>query len=64
MIGRGNGAAGRDNSPYVAFKDDRERRRALVSRDVRLVLVVLILTAGGAGLGGRWTELLRLIGVG
>lgn len=62
MIGRGKSSAGRD-SPYVAFKDDKERRRALMSRDVRLVLVVLILTAGGAGLG-RWTDLLRLIGVG
>lgn len=41
-------------SPYVAFKDDRERRRALVSRDVRLVLIVLLLAIGeGAAL--KWT---------
>ena len=29
------------DSPYVAFKDDRERKWALVSRDVRLVLIDL-----------------------
>jgi hypothetical protein len=29
-------------SPYVAFKDDSERRRALMSRDRRLVLIALI----------------------
>lgn len=34
------------DSPYVAFKDDRERRWALVSRDVRLVLIVLLLAIG------------------
>lgn len=28
--------------PYTAFRNDRERRNALVSRDVRLVLVALI----------------------
>jgi hypothetical protein len=35
------------NSPYVAFKDDRERKWALVSRDVRLVLIALIFAVGG-----------------
>lgn len=40
-------------SPYVAFKDDRERRWALVSRDVRLVLIALLLAIGeGAAL--KW----------
>lgn len=34
------------DSPYVAFKDDRDRRLALVSRDIRLVLIVLILALG------------------
>lgn len=33
-------------SPYVAFKNDRERRWALVSRDVRLVLIALIFAVG------------------
>jgi|GEM_PF-3094911 len=41
------------DSPYVAFRDDRERKWALVSRDVRLVLVALILTAGG-GAALKW----------
>lgn len=35
------------HSPYVAFKDDRERRWALVSRDIRNVLIALIVVAGG-----------------
>jgi hypothetical protein len=29
-------------NPYCAFTDDHERRRALVSRDVRLVLIAAI----------------------
>lgn len=29
------------NSPYVAFKDDQQRKWALVSRDIRWVLVAL-----------------------
>jgi len=28
-------------NPYCAFQDDRERRRALVSRDVRLVVIAV-----------------------
>lgn len=42
-----------NESPYVAFKDDRERKWALVSRDVRLVLVALVLTVGG-GAALKW----------
>jgi hypothetical protein len=34
------------DSPYTAFKDDRERRWALVSRDVRLVFIAFILAIG------------------
>lgn len=45
---RGGGA-----SPYVAFTDDRERRWALVSRDVRLVLIALIFAVGG-GAALKW----------
>lgn len=41
------------DSPYVAFKDDRERKWALVSRDVRLVLIALIFAAGG-GVALQW----------
>ena len=33
--------------PYESFKNDRDRLWALVSRDVRIVLVVAII--GGAG---------------
>jgi len=40
------------DSPYVAFKDDRERRWALVSRDVRLVLITLL--AIGEGTALKW----------
>lgn len=51
------------DSPYVAFKDDRERRWALVSRDVRLVLIALILAAGG-GAALKWPALWHFIGGG
>ena len=40
---------GSDN-PYVAFKSDRERKWALVSRDVRLVLVAAFSAFGGGAL--------------
>lgn len=33
--------------PYCAFKDDRERRRALVARDVRLVLIAVVAAFAG-----------------
>lgn len=41
------------DSPYIAFKDDRERRWALVSRDVRLVLITLLF-AIGEGTALKW----------
>ncbi len=41
-------------NPYCAFKDDRERRTALISRDVRLVLIVGIGTVSGAA--APWKE--------
>lgn len=41
------------DSPYVAFKDDRERRWALMSRDVRFVVIALIL-AIGEGTALKW----------
>ena len=34
--------------PYSSFRSDRERRRALFARDVRLVLIALNVTVGGA----------------
>lgn len=36
------------HSPYSAFKNDRARLWALVSRDVRLVVVALIIALAGA----------------
>lgn len=37
-------------NPYCGFKDDKERRRALRSRDVRLVLMTLFSGGGGFAL--------------
>ena len=39
-------------NPYCAFQDDRERRRALVSRDVRLVAIAVATAL--AGLPWAW----------
>ncbi|HEY8875987.1 MAG TPA: hypothetical protein VIN03_00400 [Roseateles sp.] len=50
------------HSPYVAFTDDRERRLALMSRDVRTVVIALILVAGGATTAPLWKMLWGLIG--
>lgn len=54
---------GTDNahSPYVAFKDDRERRLALISRDVKTVVIALILVAGGVS-ASLWKTLWGLFG--
>jgi|GEM_PF-5873806 len=37
----------RDTEPYCRFKDDRSRLRALISRDIRIVLVAIALVASG-----------------
>jgi hypothetical protein len=37
--------------PYCGFKNDQERRKALVSRDVRLVLIAMV--RGGFGFSDR-----------
>lgn len=50
-------------SPYVAFSDDQQRKWALVSRDVRLVLIALILTIGG-GASLKWPGLWHFFGGG
>jgi len=39
------------SNPYCCFTDDRERRAALISRDVRLVLIVAIGAVGGTSRG-------------
>jgi hypothetical protein len=45
---RGRGAPSRasPDDPYCEFKDDRERRNALVSRDLRIVGCRLVTMAG------------------
>jgi len=48
-------------SPYCAFKDDRERKWALVSRDVRWVLVAVVFALGGVPTA-KWQTLWRLFG--
>lgn len=35
-------------NPYCAFSNDQERRRALMSRDVRMVLIAAISALGAA----------------
>lgn len=49
----------RGNNPYECFKSDRHRLFALMSRDVRIVLVAAIL--GGAGLAGSHPALRSLV---
>ena len=46
-------------NPYECFKNDRHRLFALMSRDVRIVLVAAIL--GGAGLAGAHHALRSLM---
>lgn len=38
----------RDRNPYACFKSDRDRLFALMSRDLRIVLVVAIASFAGA----------------
>lgn len=49
----------RGRNPYECFKNDRHRLFALMSRDVRIVLVAAIL--GGAGLAGAHPALRSLV---
>ena len=49
----------RGRNPYECFKNDRHRLFALLSRDVRIVLVAAIL--GGAGLAGSHPVLRSLM---
>lgn len=49
----------RGRNPYECFKNDRHRLFALMSRDVRIVLVVTLL--GGAGLAGALPTLRSLM---
>lgn len=49
----------RSHSPYECFKSDRHRLLALMSRDIRIVLVTAIL--GGAGIAGAFPDLSSLV---
>lgn len=49
----------RGRNPYECFKSDRHRLWALVSRDLRIVLVAAIV--GGAGLAGAHPTLRSII---
>lgn len=51
----------RGRNPYECFKDDRHRFFALMSRDVRIVLMAAILV--GAGIAGAH-PVLRLLMLG
>ena len=44
------------SNPYCGFKDDRERRNALIARDVRLVLIAGMSTF--VGTSTLWKEVL------
>lgn len=50
------------HTPYVAFKDDRERRLALMSRDVTRVVIALIFVIGGVTTYPHWRMLWGFIG--
>jgi hypothetical protein len=49
------------SDPYSAFKDDRQRLWALISRDVRLVAISACLATLTTE-HERWTHLLRWFG--
>lgn len=49
----------RGRTPYECFKNDRHRLFALMSRDIRIVLVAVIL--GGAGFAGALPALRSLM---
>lgn len=49
----------RDDSAYVAFRDDRQRKWALVSRDIRLVLIAIAVVMGGEGASAMLHALFR-----
>ena len=51
------------SGPYMAFKDDRQRKWALVSRDVRWVLVAAVLALSDLPTA-NWLSLWRLISAG
>jgi hypothetical protein len=49
-------------NPYSAFKDDRQRLRALVSRDLRLVAIAACFAIVSAG-SEQWGMVMRWVGL-
>lgn len=43
-----------ENGPYCAFKNDRARLWALVSRDIRLVLIAIIIAFVAPSVPAWW----------
>lgn len=50
------------NSPYCAFKSDKHRLWALISRDVRLVVCACVLLVAGAPFAPRLVQLIAKLG--
>jgi hypothetical protein len=50
----------RQHSPYVAFKDDRQRKWALISRDIRLILMALFFALANAP-ATQWQNLWKFM---
>ena len=46
-----------DQSPYCSFKNDRARLWALVSRDIRLVLIAAALAFAAPAISGHASQL-------
>ncbi|SFI03080.1 hypothetical protein SAMN04515618_10896 [Collimonas sp. OK307] len=57
------GPAPNRESPYCAFKDDRHRLWALISRDIRAVVVCAILLFAEPALTSRFSHVLAMFGV-
>jgi len=51
----------RAQGPYNAFNNDRDRLRALISRDIRLVLIALVFALGAPNLSPQVTKWLSLV---
>lgn len=50
------------NSPYCAFKSDKHRLLALVSRDVRIVFCACVIIYAGAPYAPRFLQLIAKFG--
>jgi hypothetical protein len=50
-----------DHSPYCAFRSDRERLWALVSRDIRLVLIACFLAVATPPASSRLLQIWTVI---